>query len=159
MYLLAFPFLLVLVGGWLFLDKYSDPQTYSYEELVNHYYAPLVPMKIGAVTVQASVAVTQFERQHGLSDTPWLPPDIVKLFIFDESDQWGIWMKDMQYLIDILWVDDEGVIVHIEQSVHPNTFPRVFRPDRPALYVIETVAGFTDQHDITTGTSVVLPSV
>ncbi len=128
------------------------------EETVRlEFFTPLVPMTIGDKAVEASVAKTPNERRRGLSNTPFLPPGVVKLFVFEELGEWGFWMQDMNYPIDIIWLDEIGEVVHIETDVLPDTYPETFTPDALALYVIETEAGFAAEHDIRIGTTVDLP--
>ncbi len=129
----------------------DDPWTRIYPETS--------PMTIKGVPVLASVAKTWPERIKGLSDTPYLPEHVVKLFVFDTPGKHSIWMKDMKYSIDILWVTEDGVVTHIETNVTPASYPDTFfEPTKPALYVIETVAGFVDKHQIIVGDTVVLPA-
>lgn len=121
-------------------------------------YPNTKPMEIAEQTVVASVAQTWAERIQGLSDTPYLPDHVVKLFIFDNSSYHSIWMKDMNYSIDIIWVDEDKTIVHIEENVSPDTYPdESFTTDVPAKYVIETVAGFVGDNDVEIGDIVTLP--
>lgn len=122
-------------------------------------YPDTKPMSIGAVAVEASVADSWPERIQGLSNTPYLPPEVVKFFVFDSLAYHSIWMKDMKYPIDIMWVDEAGTIVHIAKNVPPESYPETFSPPTPALYVIEAVAGFASTHALTVGTSVTLPTL
>ncbi len=114
-------------------------------------------MHIGDVTVHASIADSWPERIQGLSGTPYLPENVVKLFVFDSPGFHAIWMKDMAYAIDIFWVNDEGVIVDIAANVSPLTYPESFVPASPARYVIEATAGFVQTHAVTIGEKIVLP--
>jgi uncharacterized membrane protein (UPF0127 family) len=127
----------------------------------NHWqdiYPNTKSMKINDVSVNASIAKTWSERITGLSGTPYLPLEVVKLFVFDSPGRHSIWMKDMRYAIDILWVSGDGVIVHIEKGASPESYPEEsFSPDRDAYYVIEAKAGFVDEYRISEGDSVVLP--
>ena len=66
-------------------------------------------------------------------------------------------MKDMNYAIDIIWADQEGKIVHIEENVTPDTFPNTFSSPSPAWFVVEANAGFVAQHGIAIGDKIVLP--
>ncbi len=87
-----------------------------------------------------TVLVSQNEEQRilGLSNRTELPKGIDgMLFIFPEPDTYGIWMKDMQFTIDILWLDEEFNIVDQRLNVSPDTFPESFTPSSPALYVLE----------------------
>jgi uncharacterized membrane protein (UPF0127 family) len=127
-----------------------------------HNSAPVVSSGFGTTTpfvfvgveMEASVADTPYERQLGLSGTTQLPEHIAKVFIFEESSRWGFWMKDMHYPIDMFWVAGDGSIVHIVPNASPESYPETFTPTEPALYVIETVAGFAEKHHITVGASI-----
>jgi uncharacterized membrane protein (UPF0127 family) len=123
------------------------------------YYPELVPIVIGSTTVQASVADSIPERIKGLSDTPFLPEGVVKLFAFGTEGEHSIWMKDMNYSIDILWVAEEGNIVHIEENVSPDTYPESFKSPVPAWYVIETNAGFVASTSLKVGDEVIVPKL
>lgn len=114
-------------------------------------------MKIKDQIVDVSVAKTWPERIKGLSDTPYIPNNLVKLFVFDTPAFHSIWMKDMQYEIDILWVDTDNEIIHIEENATPESYPNLFVPNDPALYVIEAVAGFVSTNQIEIGDSIILP--
>ena len=151
--LLSVGFLLILASFlyWQFTETKQDIT--SIEDVTDH-FPILQPISIGGVSMQASVADTQTTRTKGLSDTPFLPKDVVKLFVFESEGKWGIWMKDMNYAIDIIWADDDGIIVHIEEEVSPETFPNVFKPEQEALYVVETNAGFVKTNNIVIGDSI-----
>ena len=133
-------------GLFLYLESKKDPA-----------FSITVPMKIDGVEVEASIAKTLPERIQGLSGTKALPKNVVKIFMFNSSGQHSIWMKDMNYAIDILWVDEAGKIVHIEEKVSPDTYPESFTSEDPAFYVIETNAGFIEDHGVLVGEMVVLP--
>jgi uncharacterized membrane protein (UPF0127 family) len=104
-------------------------------------YEPLIPFTFGTLPMYASIARTEAARTRGLSGTPSLPTDIAKVFVFESSSKYGFWMKDMNYPIDIIWVDETGEVVHVESNLAPETYPKSFAPGRPARVVIEVVAG------------------
>lgn len=141
---------------WVF-DRESStvPLTPSQTERAD--FEPLVPMTLGGAAVYASVADTLETRERGLSRTTALPPDVVKLFVFPNENTWSFWMKEMQYAIDIIWINAGGQIVHIEERVLPETYPTAFAPDAPARYVIETNAGFVANNFLKVGDTVTLP--
>jgi len=122
-------------------------------------YPDTKAMTIGEIPVKASIADSWPERILGLSDTPFLPEDVVKLFIFDTPGLHSIWMKDMNYPIDIIWVSGTGVIVDIKESALPESFPASFSSTVDAVYVIETVAGFAEKFRVAIGDTVVLPNL
>lgn len=119
-------------------------------------YPNTLPLVIGSTTVEASVADSLPERIEGLSNTPFLPVGVVKLFAFGSLSKHSIWMKDMLYPLDIMWISEKGVIVHIEENVSPDSYPQSFTPPVPAWYVVEANAGFTASNTIAIGDTVVL---
>jgi len=119
-------------------------------------YPDTIPITIGGVTVEASVADTLTKRIKGLSDTPYLPENVVKLFAFGVPGTHSIWMKDMNYSLDIIWAAENGEVVHIEENVSPDSFPTSFASPNPAWFVIEANAGFVQTNDITLGDTVVI---
>lgn len=115
------------------------------------YYPKLVPLRIASTSVFASVANTLPDRIKGLSGTPYLPDGVVKLFAFGTEGEHSIWMKDMNYSLDIIWVSRAGNIVHIEENISPDTYPKSFSSPVPAWYVIEANAGFVAREGIKVG--------
>lgn len=120
-------------------------------------YPVTVTMLIGDTPVEASIADSLPERIKGLSNTPFLPDNVVKLFAFGVPGSHSIWMKDMNYSLDIIWMAESGEIVHIEENVSPETFPQSFSSPIPAWYVVEASAGFVASNTISIGDKVVLP--
>ena len=104
-------------------------------------------VQVGNQSVTARLADTPEEREKGLSGTRELKPNEGMLFIFDKPDTWGIWMKEMNYKIDVLWIDEDNKIVAIERNVSPETYPKIFNPDKKAKYILEVPAGFADRAD------------
>ncbi len=84
---------------------------------------------------------SEMVRAQGLSKRTSLPEGKGMLFIFNSIDYHGIWMRDMSFPIDIMWINELRSIVHIEEKVLPDTYPKIFKPPTPALYVLEVPAG------------------
>ncbi len=76
------------------------------------------------------------------------------LFVFPRDGYHGIWMKDMHFAIDILWLDKNGMITDAVRDVAPDTYPRVFVPTRPVRYVLEIPRGFISQNNVRAGDAV-----
>lgn len=115
-------------------------------------FTNLVSFTIGRISMLGSIADTDAERTQGLSDTKEIPIGVAKVFIFNSSEKWSFWMKDMNYPIDIFWLDENGTVVHVVESVTPDTYPDTsFAPSVPARYVIETKAGFAKENNIGVG--------
>ncbi len=154
-------FLLVVVCGaglvlwWQYYTPIVEPKTVPASATTTRsYFEPLIPWQIGSRVVFASLANTQETRTLGLSYTSELPPDIVKVFIFDTDERWSFWMKEMHYPIDIVWVTASGTVAHIESQVMPETYPESFTPGVPTRYVIETVPGLLDSAGVEVGEAI-----
>ena len=88
-----------------------------------------IHLQIGeSIYSSVEVSRTHEARAQGLSGRASLCSDCAMLFVFESPGQYGFWMKDMQFAIDILWLR-EGVIVHKESHVSPESLetltPRV----------------------------------
>lgn len=105
----------------------------------------------GAATIHIAVANTEQSRQQGLSDTTSLPPDSGMLFVFDTPAQPGFWMKDMNYALDFVWLDNNMDIVAITPDVAATTYPQIFYPPQPIQYVLEVNADFSTIHHLSVG--------
>ena len=100
--------------------------------------------------VIAELAVTEAERQRGLMFREELKEDQGMLFIFEREGIYAFWMKNMRFPIDILWLDKEKMVVHIESEVPP--CPRdpcpSYAPSQAAQYVLELRSGWVKRHGL-----------
>lgn len=110
----------------------------------------------GSTTIAVEVADTHLSRRQGLSGRTTLPAGTGMLFAFEQEGDWGIWMKDMQFPIDIIWMDSAGAVITVAADVSPATYPNSFYPERPARYVLEVPAGYAAAHDIAEGSELVV---
>jgi len=101
------------------------------------------------------VALSSEAQRTGLSYRESLADNTGMLFIFNELDNHGIWMKDMNFNLDILWVDENKQIVYLKQAVTPESFPDIFTPNKPAKYVIEMSSGFISNENLQVGDKLV----
>jgi uncharacterized membrane protein (UPF0127 family) len=106
-----------------------------------------------------TVMRTQAELTRGLSGTDSLAADQAMLFVFSHDDKWAIWMKDMKYPIDIVWLDSGGQVIHTVKNAQPSGYPKEqFRPGSSSRYVIELASGTIEQTGIKNGDLAGLPS-
>ena len=112
-------------------------------------------LTVGSTVLRVEVARTEEQRRIGLSHRPALAEGRGMLFPFDTDKAHGIWMRDMQFPIDIIWIDTAMKVVHIAESIAPDTYPKIFTPPTPTRYVLEVPAGYT-RGRITVGDTVVM---
>jgi uncharacterized membrane protein (UPF0127 family) len=95
----------------------------------------------GAVT--AELAVTEAQRARGLMNRTSVLPDQGMLFVFEQDGVHSFWMKNTLVALDILWLDRDHRIIHIERQVPPcpgDPCPS-YGLGRPARYVLELKGG------------------
>lgn len=116
-------------------------------------------VRIGNSAHRVEVADSEEERVRGLSGRDDLKGVDGMLFVFPEADYHGIWMKDMKFPIDIIWISKDLKVISVDKRVSPDTYPRTFRPSAPAQYVLETKAEYTEAFDISPGDQVQIPDI
>jgi len=116
-------------------------------------------VQIKDTILKVDVAYTREQHAKGLSGRESLSPDSGMLFVFNNSGQYLFWMKDMNFPIDIIWVDENYKIVFIEKNAKPESYPSLFGGKVDSKYVIETVSGFSDKNKLQVGDQVSLLSI
>lgn len=106
---------------------------------------PLVT--IGAATWPVELAITPAERSQGLSGREVLPAGTGMLFIFEGDQHLTFWMPDMNFPLDMIWIDSGCQVVDAtlnapvpEPGQSLADLPR-FSPSAPARFVLEINAG------------------
>jgi uncharacterized protein len=105
-------------------------------------------IEIGGISVRVVIAETASQRTAGLSIYDGLGEREGMLFMFPKQDYHGIWMKNMKFPIDVIWINDAYQIVHIVTDMEPESYPEVFTPKLKAKYVLEVPAGFVERFSI-----------
>ena len=93
--------------------------------------------------ITAEVADTLPRRMLGLMFRDSLPLTHGMLFTFENQDYHGIWMKNCRIPLDILWLNQDRRIIHLEENVPPcqDDPCHIYQPLQKALYVLELNAG------------------
>jgi len=105
------------------------------------------------LTINADIASKASDRKKGLSNKESLPLNQGMLFIFDTKGRYGIWMKDMKFAIDIIWIDENKNIVDIVSDAPPQPGKKdseltIYKPRGDSLYVLEVNAGLANLHNL-----------
>jgi hypothetical protein len=130
-----------LIADFLFIQKKAE-------------YADYKNIKVGSENLRLEVADTAAKREKGLSGRQSIGSNKGMLFDFKQSGDWGIWMKDMNFNIDIAWLVKEGKIVHILANVSPASYPEIFRSEKESWYVIEVPASTFGRLNVKEGSSI-----
>lgn len=110
-----------------------------------------IEVHIGQNVIEAEVANTEDTIIRGLSGREKLGDRSGLLFIFVKPGNYGFWMKDMNFPIDIIWLDENKKIVFIKKDAAPSSFPEVFYPNSLSVYVLEVISGFSEKNNLKNG--------
>jgi uncharacterized protein len=108
--------------------------------------------------IQVYIADTDPRRMRGLmwETESFLADDKGMLFVFDEPGNRSMWMKNMQFHLDIIWFNQNGSVVAIQKNVPPCITPVEVMSCKSdgvtadnAQYVLEMTSGYVDEHSIT----------
>jgi uncharacterized membrane protein (UPF0127 family) len=112
-------------------------------------------IKIGGKNILVDVADDTCKRDLGLSGRTSLNSDSGMIFTFDKEGNYGFWMKDMKFPLDIIWINSDLKISGIEKDLATSTYPKSFGSKYKALYVLEVSAGYSDKNNIKTGEQII----
>jgi len=116
-----------------------------------------VNVTVNGLVLVADISVTNEQRTKGLSVKDGLAENEAMLFVFDNEAEHTFWMKDMKFPIDIIWIGSDKTIVYLEHNLQPcgyGVLCPTYKPGQDSLYVLETVGGFAEKHDVVQGTPV-----
>ena len=99
---------------------------------------------INGHTIQVEVSVTDAEKEKGLGDRDSLPAAHGMLFVYQNKDRYGYWMKGMRFPLDYIWIAG-STVVDLSQNIPapktPDEPPYELAPRVPVDKVLEVNAG------------------
>ncbi len=118
--------------------------------IARHLKRRSVPLTIRGKKLNAMVSKTYWERVIGLMHRGGMGTNECMLFVLPYSHRHGIWMRNMKFPIDVIWLDDRKRIVHIERSLPPcmSFNCKVYSPDKDSRYIVELQSGYTKRNRI-----------
>ncbi len=111
---------------------------------------------INNIKILVEIADTAKSRQLGLSYRKSLNKNSGMLFVMDKKALTGFWMKDMQFSLDMIWIDGDKIV-----KISKNLLPAGSHPDisynsgEPIDYVLEVNGGFCDKKGIKVGDKII----
>jgi len=146
----------LLFLGILLLIGYS---IYSYWNTRKTLLVPATSViQVGSSSYTIEIADTADKKTRGLSGRTQLAANKGMLFMFETKDIYAFWMKDMQFPLDFIWIDQDTVVDITENVPPPLTatyLPR-YQPKQPVDKVLEINAGQVEQNNIKIGDKITL---
>ncbi len=147
--------LLVLCGVVAGVERISSPASLPQPITTTFTYATTtISAPNGQVVAQ--IADTIDKQTQGLSDRTSLPQGAGMLFVFTTPAPQYMWMKDMNFPLDMVWLDKDRNVVNVVADATSESYkrpsPEIFFSFTDALYVIELPNGDANRLGITVGT-------
>ena len=127
---------------------------------------PRGTIKLDNKMLDVQIAETDAQKTRGLMFQNALPDDQGMIFVFSQEQVVPIWMLNMQFPLDIIWLDANGNVIHIAKNVPPcksaletATCTVQNAEGKKAMYVLEVTAGFADKFQITENSKMQIISI
>ena len=110
---------------------------------------------INQTTFKVDIADETREQRIGLSGRDNLAQDQGMLFLFPDKHIRNFWMPNMNFAIDLLWIDDNTIIGY-EQNMLPATPDSIitYKSPHPVDKVLEIPTGSINKFDFNIGDKV-----
>ena len=122
-------------------------------------------VRIDENVITVEIADTAAERQRWLTfRQDRLANDTALLLKYDEPDLHQVWMLNIEYNLDLVWLDSDGNVVYMIENAPPcqnvvETVSCTYKTTSRSLYVMAGTAGFIDAHGISNGSKMTIISI
>ena len=122
-------------------------------------------VKIDDKVITVEIADTAAERQRWLTfRQDRMPLDSALLIKYDQPDLYEVWMLNIEYNLDLAWIDQNGNVVYVIKNAPPcqnvvETVSCTYKTTVRSLYVMAGTSGFLDSNGITKDSKMTIISV
>jgi uncharacterized protein len=112
-------------------------------------------VEINGDLINVEIAKSTAERQRWLMfRQEKIPLNSAMILVYDKPDLYSMWLLNIEYNLDLIWVDESGQIVYLVKDAPPckNTLDPsscTYKNTKAAKYVIAATSGFINRHKIT----------
>ncbi len=103
--------------------------------------------------LRAQLADSFVKHMLGLMFRRNIGKDECMLFVFSRESRQGIWMRNMRFPIDVMWIGRGNRVVDLVENATPSS-RQIYKPCEDSKYVLETNAGFIKRNRIKKGEAV-----
>lgn len=100
---------------------------------------------------QVELAITAFDQQRGLMYRRQLGERQGMLFWYAKSQPLAVWMKNTPLSLDLLFIDNQGVITQVFENLPPNNSQKIFKSEKPNRAFLELIAGSVARYGLAVG--------
>lgn len=94
----------------------------------------------GLITFKIELAKTLAEQQKGLMFRDTISSDTGMLFLYSQPKIITMWMKNTKVSLDMLFINQQGFIIHIHEKAKPLSLDPIKSPG-PCVAVLEIAGG------------------
>ncbi|MDQ4073719.1 MAG: DUF192 domain-containing protein [Thermoproteota archaeon] len=122
-------------------------------------------IKIDDKIMNVEIADSENERQRWLTfRNDRLGPNSGLLLIYDNPDLYSMWLLNIRYPLDLIWLDQFGNVVYIKENANPcdnilDASVCTFKNTMPAKFILATDSGFVSKNNITDSSRLELLSI
>ncbi len=142
---------LVIAAFFIFNNCDHDPSNVNYYKFKKEGELTFTDSSGNSIIkIDIEIADKDYERQLGLMNRESMEELQGMLFIFPTEQYQSFWMLNTLFSLDMIFINKNKEIV----TIHKNTTPlsrQSYPSSKPAIYVLEVVAGFTDKYNIIEG--------
>ncbi len=108
---------------------------------------------INKTRIIVEVVQTDIAKYRGLMFRESLGENSGMLFVYSNDRIRGIWMKNMNFPLDLVYINSKNIITDIIPNVPSCTEEpcKIYNSENPVRYVLEVNAGFAQRNNIITG--------
>ncbi len=110
-----------------------------------------VILRINNSRYYLNIASSNEQLARGLSGVENMPKNEGMLFVLPNSSKACFWMKQMDFNLDIIWLNEQKQVVHLEKNLSPKSYPKTYCSNQNSKYVIEMNSGFIGSKNIYLG--------
>ena len=129
-----------------------EPRFWIFQNNGKNYSSNFKTAQINGQKIFVEIADTPEKRSQGLSGRDNLSQNQGMLFIFNQPAIPSFWMKDMNFPLDFIWINNNQVIA-ITENIQPQDYqpPKTLPMNQKVDMVLEVNAGTVGRLDIKTG--------
>ncbi|MCK0145158.1 DUF192 domain-containing protein [Arenibacter sp. F26102] len=105
------------------------------------------------VNLDIEIADTDYERETGLMYRSSMEPDQGMLFVFDDVSMHYFYMKNTEFPLDLIFIDDQMKIASLQKNAQPLN-ENSLSSKVPVKYVLEVISGMSDKWSLELGDSI-----
>jgi uncharacterized membrane protein (UPF0127 family) len=112
-------------------------------------------VEINGDLINVEIAKSSAEKQRWLMfRQEKIPLNSAMILVYDKPDLYSIWLLNIEYNLDLIWVDESGQIVYVVKDAPPckdilDPSSCTYKNTKPAKYIIAATSGFINRHKIT----------